>query len=62
MKFKPFSGREDQDVYPGLFVMDGPARPGPVAVNPTLTIVAMALKIVGSAKQFLKTAKPYLCP
>jgi hypothetical protein len=61
VKFKPFSGHEDQDVYLGLYVMDGSILPGPVAVNPTLTIVAMSLKIVESAKQFLKTAKPQLC-
>jgi cholesterol oxidase len=33
------------DVYPGLFVADASVIPGPVAVNPTLTIVAIALKI-----------------
>ncbi len=31
--------------YAGLFVMDASFVPGPVAVNPTLTIVALALKV-----------------
>ena len=31
--------------YPGLYVADGSVVPGPVAVNPTLTIVALARKI-----------------
>jgi cholesterol oxidase len=35
-----------KDVYEGLYVMDASIFPGPVAVNPTLTIVAMALRIV----------------
>ena len=56
-----FKGQSGSDVYAGLYVMDGSVLPGPVAVNPTLTIVAMSLKIVESAKQFLKTAKPGLC-
>jgi cholesterol oxidase len=33
------------NVHAGLFVMDGSIVPGPLAVNPTLTIVALALKI-----------------
>lgn len=32
-------------VYHGLYVMDGSVIPGPLAVNPTLSIVAFALKI-----------------
>ncbi len=32
-------------VHPGLYVMDASIIPGPLAVNPTLTIVAFALKI-----------------
>jgi cholesterol oxidase len=56
-----FKGQSGSDVYAGLYVMDGSILPGAVAVNPTLTIVAMSLKIVESAKQFLKTAKPELC-
>lgn len=47
--------------HSGLYVMDGSVLPGPIAVNPTLTIVAMSLKIAESAKAFLKTAKPELC-
>ena len=35
-----------KQVYDGLYVMDASIFPGPVAVNPTLTIVALALKIV----------------
>jgi len=34
-----------ESTYAGLFVMDASIVPGPVAVNPTLTIVALALKI-----------------
>jgi GMC oxidoreductase len=49
------------NTYPGLYVMDGSVMPGPIAVNPTLTIVAMSLKIAASAKAFLKTARPELC-
>lgn len=33
------------EVYEGLYVIDGSIFPGPVAVNPTLTIVALALKV-----------------
>lgn len=35
-------------LYPGLFVADASVIPGPLAVNPTLSIVAMALKIAQS--------------
>jgi len=38
-------GADPQSVYEGLYVMDASALPGPVAVNPTLTIVALALRI-----------------
>lgn len=34
-----------KQVYDNLYVMDASIFPGPVAVNPTLTIVALALKI-----------------
>ena len=33
------------EVYEGLYVMDASIFPGPVAANPTLTIVALALRI-----------------
>jgi choline dehydrogenase-like flavoprotein len=35
----------DTTVHDNLFIADASVVPGPVAVNPTLTIVAMALKI-----------------
>jgi cholesterol oxidase len=35
-----------KQVYDGLYVMDASVIPGPIGVNPTLTIVALALKIV----------------
>jgi cholesterol oxidase len=37
------------DTHKGLFVVDGSAIPGALAVNPTLTITAQALKAVGRA-------------
>jgi len=40
-----FSGTSGTDVHAGLYVADGSVVPGPIAVNPTLTIVAVALKI-----------------
>ena len=36
-------------VHEGLFVVDGSTIPGALAVNPTLTITAQALKAVGAA-------------
>ena len=42
--FNASAGASDA-TYAGLFVMDAAIVPGPVAVNPTLTIVALALKI-----------------
>ena len=38
-----------KDVYPGLFVVDGSTIPGALAINPTLTIAAQALKAVNAA-------------
>jgi choline dehydrogenase-like flavoprotein len=40
-------------VYPGLYVMDGSVMPGPVAVNPSLTIVALALKAINSVRTYM---------
>lgn len=37
-------------VYDGLYVMDASIFPGAVAVNPTLTIVALALRIAGGIR------------
>lgn len=37
-----------QTVNPGLYVADGSIVPGPLAVNPTLTIVSMALRVAAS--------------
>ena len=36
---------------PGLYIVDGSVIPGALAVNPTLTIVAQALKTMDSALQ-----------
>jgi cholesterol oxidase len=37
-----------QTVHDGLFVADGSMVPGPLAVNPTLTIVSMALRVAAA--------------
>ena len=42
-------GAKLTDTHDGLFVVDGSAIPGALAVNPTLTITAQALKAVGRA-------------
>ncbi len=39
------SPNASESTYAGMFAMDASVVPGPVAVNPTLTIVALALKI-----------------
>jgi cholesterol oxidase len=38
--------------HDGLYVMDGSVLPGPVGANPTLTIVAVALRIARSLKRY----------
>ncbi len=43
-------------VHDGLYVMDGSIVPGPVAVNPTMTIVALSLRVVDAVKGRLKLA------
>jgi cholesterol oxidase len=40
-------------VHDGLYVMDASVFPGPVAVNPSLTIVAVALKTAASIRSYL---------
>ena len=42
-------GAHPSDTHEGLFVVDGSAIPGALAVNPTLTITAQALKALGHA-------------
>lgn len=42
-------GVKPTDIHKGLFVVDGSAIPGALAVNPTLTITAQALKAVKHA-------------
>ena len=42
-------GSAATDVHKGLFLVDGSTIPGALAVNPTLTITAQALKAVGAA-------------
>src|SRR5207248_370746 len=39
-------GASRADVYDGLYVMDGSTVPGPLAVNPTYTIVALSIKMM----------------
>src|SRR5215470_9214362 len=42
-------GAQPTDTHEGLFVVDGSAIPGALAVNPTLTITAQAIKAVSHA-------------
>ena len=44
--FRVDSAAPAKPVYDNLYVMDASIIPGPVGVNPTLTIVALALRIV----------------
>ena len=44
-------GVNASDTHDGLFVVDGSAIPGALAVNPTLTITAQALKTMNAALQ-----------
>jgi cholesterol oxidase len=39
-------GADTKAAYPGLYVVDGSMVPNALAVNPTLTITALALKIM----------------
>jgi cholesterol oxidase len=41
------------EVHKGLYVMDASVFPGPVAVNPTLAIVAVALKTARAVRAFV---------
>jgi cholesterol oxidase len=44
-------GATDTAVHEGLYVVDGSSMPGSLAVNPTLTITAQALKAAAAAVQ-----------
>jgi len=43
-------GADNKAVYPGLYVVDGSIVPNALAVNPTLTITALALKIMAQVQ------------
>jgi cholesterol oxidase len=46
-----YAGSPDtKAVYPGLYVVDGSIVPNALAVNPTLTITALALKIMAQVQ------------
>jgi cholesterol oxidase len=45
--------------YPGLFVMDGAALPGPVGVNPALTIAALADRACDHLLEHRRVARPH---
>jgi cholesterol oxidase len=49
--FNGASDKSSTDVHEGLFVIDGSTIPGALAVNPTLTITAQAIKAVTAALQ-----------
>ncbi len=51
-------GAKPTDTHAGLFVVDGSAIPGALAVNPTLTITAQALKAVGIPSARLPPPQP----
>jgi len=44
------TSRGSQAIYPGLYVTDASIIPGPLAVQPTLTIVALALKAAAAMR------------
>ncbi|HZI19054.1 MAG TPA: GMC family oxidoreductase [Pyrinomonadaceae bacterium] len=44
-KNEPGADPRARAVYEGLYVMDASVFPGPVAVNPTLSVVALSLRI-----------------
>ncbi len=46
--------RGAETVHAGLYIMDASIIPGPLAVNPTLSIVAFSLKIADHIKHYLQ--------
>jgi cholesterol oxidase len=55
-------GAKLTDTHDGLFVVDGSAIPGALAVNPTLTITAQALRAVGHALGSAAVSAPQANP